>query len=306
VLIVYVDGNTQPLAAALRATRSDVGIRAPYLWAGEVESATEIYAPGRPDIVAAYVARGAREVQIGQMLPDSTQEALHRPEHLAIACPGPHLLATWQAHRSDLQFATVLGVNTAVALVLCDWWLALDGHSTHGVGPVLGDPVRLMPDHQPGAGRWASLGAIAPDVTQGGYTFAAALRLALALRPGTLSIAGWDWEDGPGADGRSAGRDAARWAAEAQEVLPLVDALRAAGVQVHRLRPPGEAGEPQALMPLPALDRVREQQLAALGITARQHLAAALRERPHELLALPRVGARTLQTWAQALGVELP
>ena len=60
-VLVYLDGDQRALVERVRSCGVEAWGRAAYLWQGEIEAATAIYAPARPDIVAAYVARGVPE-----------------------------------------------------------------------------------------------------------------------------------------------------------------------------------------------------------------------------------------------------
>jgi hypothetical protein len=305
-IIVYIDGNSQPMAASLRPRYPGAQFRAAYLWAGEIEPAEAVYAPGRADIVAAYAARGIPEFapsDAGQI--KAERVTLSRPDAIVIACPGPNLAKNWhKALTAAGSKRMVIGVNTAVCYVPCDLWLALDGHRTYGRGEVIGQPAKLLAADQIGAavGPWVDLRELVPDLNCGSYTVVGALQIAEAIGAQVVVTVGMDWQPGAGIDGDASNRDASRFAAEADQAGAVIRRMMAKGITVCRI-----VTEPDdCVLPLPALDRIRQTQLAGIGIRTGTDLAMALRERMDELMAIPRVGRKVIAAWAESLGVELP
>jgi len=241
-VLVYLDGDQRALVERVRSCGVDAWGRAAYLWQGEIEAATAIYAPARPDIVAAYVARGVPEFApaslgeiggfVGEAIPPE------QVDRIRICCPGPHLLDS--IGKSKFKPCLTIGVNASVAFVACDWWLLLDDADfmhERSLKPI-GTPVCIAPR----AGCWEGCEWILHErfdnLRSSRYTFCAALQIAESLKPKRVEIVGCDWIPGDGIDGDGGGlecRGERRFEAERKQAEPIMDRMRQAGIRVDRV-----------------------------------------------------------------------
>lgn len=305
MIVAYLPGNTRPLADHARAAGVAIRFRAPSLAGAPVPDATAVYCPGCDEIAARYAAFGVPRITslpLGDDAPNEWAELPPMPR-LLLVFPGPTALDALRTAGIDplAPGLPAIGVNAATSYIACDYWLALDGQRRYpNVPPVIGKPVWLVAD-QPKAhalGDFFRVSRLLGETVAGPYTSVTALRLAAAIKPAELLIAGLDLIPGPGIDGAHPNRDAARFASERSQVAPLLAQLAAAGITVRRLQP-APAGDD--LTHISGIGEHLRDELAQLGIATYQDLIAAASDEHQRgaLVAIRGVSARNLALWAR-------
>ena len=219
-VIFYADNDAKHIARSISEEGHEWLAAAAYLWRGEIERGDAVFAPGRDDIAAAYMAAG-----IPQWLPSGVkvveQVKLPRLKEVVVLSCGP------SAKEAIKRFPgiPVIGVNTAPWWYPCDYWIAIDGielcQRLSNGQPVIGDPVRIVCDDKQSdrRGKWARLEDYGKRRT---WSSATAVDIAAAIA-GKVYCVGFDWKAGAGADGISSGRDESRaWAHEEAMVREII------------------------------------------------------------------------------------
>ena len=320
-VVAYLTGPLRALAQAAKAAGAPMQFREPSMWDGTIVPGHDCYAPAHPRIREAYANAGASVLETLPMIAIAQEITgpLPTPARVLIACPGPHLLESLQAHPEASAADLVIVVNQAAAFVAGDWWIALDGHTTRGAGDVMGEPTAIVADdarQPPSMGTYRRLSALG-KVSQHGLSLIAAITAAAALRPSEIILAGVDWVPGAGIDGGTTNRGADRWAQESQQAEAILHQLAQDGIPSYRLHPDGNvtpyADAPAAtLTPLTSLsglgDRLADTLHAAHGIDSVEALreAAATLQGRRELAKLRGITTDLLVDWLGPLDSEQP
>lgn len=188
-------------------------------------------------------------------------EMPRRAVRAAVLCPGPSLTA----FAGRVGYDLVIGVNRAVGLFPCDYWVMLDDH-TFDIAHPIGTPRVLCPrDQWAKVSRRTANGAakdfkvLAPEDVDGTlprrqtpwHKWSATAAIALACHLGATEIDCWgmDWEGTADWDGDTRPfhcRDEARWHNEQKSFRIMEQAMRARRVALRRIKP-RPAGEADAI-----------------------------------------------------------